>query len=143
MPMLKLDRALERIKHLLKHYRETIQTKEFSVDGQTNQNSEGKLQVLIEKGAVKAAVLLLALICYMYQSDRANMQANMKALDYQIKANQRAISRLNDGKASREELKSAIQAIAQNNNALKSDMKDAIQVLRDDLVQRLDLINKR
>lgn len=108
-----------------------------------NKNENGKLQSLIEKFGAKVGLLLLALVCYMYQTDRAYTQAQIKTLDAMIKSNQRAISRLNDGKASREELKSAIQAIAQNNDALKNDMKESLQVLRNDLVQRLDLINKR
>lgn len=111
--------------------------------GQTNQNSEGRLQGLIEKFGAKAALLLLALLCYLYQTDRAYTQAQMTALDSMIKSNQRAISRLNDGKASREELKSAIDAIVQNNNSLKADLKETVQVLRNDLVQRIDMIGTR
>ncbi len=111
---------------------------------EVNQNNEGgKLNSLIEKWGSKSAMLLLALVCFMYQSDRANMQAQMRALDSMVKANQRAISRLNDGKASREELKSAIDAMVMNNSSLKSDFRDVVQTLRNDLVQRIDLIDKR
>lgn len=102
--------------------------------------SNGKLQELIEKWGGWAALALISLVIFMYQSDRASTQATMNQLEKGIATNSRAINRLNEGKASREELKSAIESVSKDNAAFRQDFKDGMSTLRNDLVQRIDLV---
>lgn len=107
----------------------------------TTQNEEGgKLQQLIEKWGAKSAMLLLALCLFVYQQDRSALIADNKALAARTSANERAIGRLQEGKASREELKAAMETIARDNQRSRDDIKDIIVTLRSDLVQRMDIL---
>lgn len=109
----------------------------------TPNNGDNKLQILIEKWGAKSAMLLLALCAFIYQQDRAALITDNKALAARTAANERAIGRLQEGKASREELKAAIEAIQRDNMRSNSDIKDAIVTLKSDLVQRMDLLADR
>jgi hypothetical protein len=107
----------------------------------TNQN--GKLQELMEKWGAKSAMLLLMLCAFIYQQDRANLIADNKANSARIAASERAIGRLQEGKASREELRDAIGQIARDNQRGYDNMKEIIGTLRSDLVQRMDIMNEK
>lgn len=103
-------------------------------------NEGGKLQDLIEKWGAKSAMLLLALCLFVYQQDRSQLIADNKALAARTAANERAIGRLQEGKASREELKAAMETIQRDNQRSRDDFKEIIGTLRSDLVQRMELL---
>jgi hypothetical protein len=94
----------------------------------------------MNKWGVKSAFLLLVLCSWIYQQDRAQVMSDNKALAARTAANERAIGRLQEGKASREELKSAIETIARDNQRSRDDLKESMNTLRNDLVQRMDII---
>lgn len=106
----------------------------------TPTKNEGKLQEYIERWGAKSAMLLVALCLFIYQQDRSSLIADNKALSARTSANERAIGRLQEGKASREELKAAMETIARDNQRSRDDMKDIIGTLRADLVQRMDIL---
>lgn len=103
----------------------------------------GKLQELIEKWGAKSAALLLALCVFIYQQDRGQLIADNKALSARTAANERAIGRLQEGKASREELKAAIETIQRDNQRSRDDIKETIGTLRSDLISRMDILTER
>lgn len=106
-------------------------------------SENGKLQELINKWGSKSAWLLVVLCTWIYQQDRGQMIADNKALSARMAAGERAIGRLQEGKASREELKSALESIQRDNIRSRDDLKDSMNTLRNDLVQRMDLIVNR
>lgn len=105
--------------------------------------NEGKLHALIEKFGGWAALMLLSLIIYQYQTDKAYMQESIAAANARIGASERAIGRVQDTKASREEVKALNEQWLRDMQGLKSDFKDGISLLRNDLAARLDLSSKR
>lgn len=102
--------------------------------------TSGKLQELIEKWGAKSAALLVVLCAFIYQQDRAALISDNKALSARVSASERAIGRLQEGKASREELKAAMDSIKADNQRGRDDFKDVVQTLRNDLVQRMELM---
>lgn len=98
------------------------------------------LQGLIAKWGGWSAMILLSLVVFVYQSDRTQLIADNKALSARTAANERAIGRLQEGKASREELRSAIDAVSKDNAMFRQDFKEGLGQLRSDLVQRMDFI---
>lgn len=107
-------------------------------------NGEGKLQNMIEKFGKWAAAALISLVIFMYQSDRTQLISDNKALAARTAANERAIGRLQEGKASREELKSAIESVSKDNATFRSDFKETLYGMKNDLIARMDLIaNKK
>lgn len=100
----------------------------------------GKLQGLIEKWGGWSAMILLSLVVFVYQSDRTQLVSDNKALSARTAANERAIGRLQEGKASREELRSAIDTVSKDNAMFRQDFKEGLGQLRSDLVQRMDFI---
>lgn len=109
----------------------------------TTATSNGKLQELMEKWGAKSAGLLVVLCAFIYQQDRSSLIADNKALGARVSASERAIGRLQEGKASREELKAAMDSIKADNQRGRDDFKDIINTMRNDLVQRMDLMQKR
>lgn len=105
--------------------------------------SEGKLQALIEKWGGWCAMMLLALIIYQYQTDKAYMQESIAAANARIGSTERAIGRVQDSKANREEVKALQEQWLRETQALRQDIKDGMSVLRSDLAARLDLSSKR
>jgi hypothetical protein len=104
----------------------------------------GKLNGMIEKWGAKSAMLLLLLCVFVYQQDRGQAAADNKALAARTAANERAIGRLQEGKASREELKAAMDSISRDNQRSRDDIKEIVSTLKNDLIQRMDLLtNKR
>jgi hypothetical protein len=106
-------------------------------------NEGGKLQELIQKFGGWAGVALISLAAFMYQGDKASTQQAIEGLEKNIATNQRAISRLQDGKASRAELKELQEAWLRESQSSRQDYKDQMNILRNDIIQRLDIINKR
>ena len=118
---------------------------------ESNENESGKLQKLLEKWGTTVTVLLFTLSIFVYKQDKATLetaitnvasqaQMDQKGLSTQINSNTRAISRLQEGKASREELKTAIESVSKDNAIFRQDVKDSINTLRNDLVQRMDIL---
>jgi len=118
---------------------------------ESNDNDSGKLQKLLEKWGTTVTVLLFTLSIFVYKQDKATLetaianvasqaQMDQKGLSTQINSNTRAISRLQEAKASREELKTAIESVSKDNAIFRQDVKDSINTLRNDLVQRMDIL---
>lgn len=95
--------------------------------------SENKLQDLIQKFGGFAGVALISLTGFMYQADRTNTQSAIAGLEKNIAANQRAISRLQEGKVSREEFKNVQEQWIRETQGLRQDIRDLAGVLRVDL----------
>lgn len=109
----------------------------------TPENQGDKLSQLIEKWGYVAGVIIVSLCLYMYQGDKGNIQDNMIATNARVTVAERAISRLQDGKASREELKTSQEASLRELQGLRQDMKDMMSVMRSDYQSRLDYNNKK
>lgn len=99
----------------------------------SNPNENGKLQALIDKFGGWAAGSLIMLLGYMYQGDRANIQAAVANAEKGIATNQRAISRLQEGKVSREEFKNVQEQWIRETQGLRQDIRDLAGVLRVDV----------
>lgn len=95
--------------------------------------TEGKLQELIEKFGGWAVLSLVGLLGFMYQQDRANTQAELAMVNKSIAANQRAISRLQEGKVSREEFKSVQEQWIRETAGMRNDIRDLVNALRIDI----------
>lgn len=92
--------------------------------------SENKLQGLIEKFGGWTSMCLLALVCYMYQGDRAATQVAIASVEKGVATNSRAISRLQEGKVSREEFKTVQEQWIRETQGLRQDMRDFTTALR-------------
>lgn len=110
---------------------------------QSKGHGEGKLQQLIEKFGGWAFMIILTMGVYMYQGDKANMQENMAAVNARVTSTERSIGRLQDGKASREELKSSQEASLRELQGLRADMKDLMATMRNDMAARLELTRQK
>lgn len=95
--------------------------------------SESKLQELIQKLGGYAGIALITLACFMYQSDKTTMAATISGLEKSIASNQRAISRLQEGKVSREELKNVQEQWVREMQGMRQDLRDLAGVLRVDV----------
>lgn len=95
--------------------------------------SENKLQGLIERFGGWTSMCLLALLCYMYQGDRANTQASIASVEKSVAVNVRAISRLQEGKVSREEFKSVQEQWIRETQGLRMDIRELTNAMRIDL----------
>jgi hypothetical protein len=90
--------------------------------------SEGKLQQLIEKFGGWAAIALVTLACFTYQGDRANTQSQIIAIETNLKTTNRAISRLQEGKVSKEELKNVQESWIRETAGLRQDIRDFMKM---------------
>lgn len=97
------------------------------------QNETSKLQDLIERFGGWAGIALVSLAAFMYQGDKANTQNALDALEKNIATNQRAISRLQEGKVSREEFKSVQEQWIRETQGLRQDIRDLTGALRIDV----------
>lgn len=96
--------------------------------------SEGsKLDELVERFGGWAAGALIVLLGYMYQGDRANTQNEIAGLERNIAANQRAISKLQEGKVSREEFKNVQELWIRETQGIRQDIRGLTDALRIDL----------
>lgn len=98
--------------------------------------SEGKLQTLIERFGGWTFGALCAVMIFTYQSDKAATQQTIAGLEKNIATNQRAISRLQEGKVSREEFKSVQEQWIRETIGLREDIREGLKTLRSDLAQR-------
>lgn len=96
-------------------------------------NEGGKLNDLIEKFGGWTVVALVAVIGYMYQGDRANTQAAIAGVEKNIDSTQKAISRLQEGKVSREEFKTVQEQWIRETQGLRQDIRELTGALRVDL----------
>lgn len=101
----------------------------------TTSNSEGsnKIHEMVEKFGGWTAAILLALVCYMYQGDRANTAQAIAGLEKNIEANQLSIGRLQEGKMSREEFKSVQDQWIRETVGIRQDIRDLTIALRIDV----------
>lgn len=99
----------------------------------TQSSENGKLQTMIEKFGGWAAATLIALIGYMYQGDRANTQSAISSVERGITLNTRAISRLQEGKVSREEFKTVQEQWIRETQGLRQDIRELTGALRIDI----------
>lgn len=99
----------------------------------SERGSDNKVQMLIEKFGGWTSMCLLALLCYMYQGDRANTQAAIASVEKGVAVNVRAISRLQEGKVSREEFKSVQEQWIRETQGLRQDIRDLTNSLRVDV----------
>lgn len=97
------------------------------------QNEGSKLQDLIEKFGGWAGIALVSLAAFMYQGDKANTMAAISGLEKNIATNQRAISRLQEGKVSREEFKSVQEQWIRETQGLRQDIRELTGALRVDV----------
>lgn len=104
---------------------------------------ENKLNKMIERFGGWAGLLLLSLCIWTYQQDRAITQQAIAANSSGIKATERAISRIQDTKVSREEFKGVQEQWLRETQGMRSDIKDGMNILRNDFAQRMEVLIKR
>jgi uncharacterized protein YukE len=92
-----------------------------------------KVQELIEKFGGWAAIALISLLGFMYQSDRANTQAEIRGLEKQIASQSGSIRRLQEGKVSREEFKTVQEQWIRETQGMRQDLRELTSALRIDL----------
>lgn len=97
---------------------------------------ESKLQDLIQKFGGFAGIALVSLAAFTYQGDKANIQSSIANAEKGIAANQRAISRLQEGKVSREEFKTVQEQWIRETIGLREDIREGLKTLRTDLAER-------
>jgi len=105
-------------------------------------SKQDKLQVILDHWGKMAVGLVLTLGVYSYQGDRQAIQNDMAGLSARTGASERSIGRLQDQKASREEVKELQTQFIREMSGTRQDFKDGMQLLRNDIVQRLDLIKR-
>jgi uncharacterized protein YukE len=94
---------------------------------------ESKLQELIAKFGGWAGLALISVVVFMYQGDKANTQSAITGLEKSIASTQREISRLQEGKVSREEFKSVQEQWIRETQGLRQDIRGLTDALRIDL----------
>lgn len=103
---------------------------------------QDKLQSILDHWGKMAVGFVIALGVYSYQGDRQAIQNDMAGLSARTGASERSIGRLQDQKASREEVKELQTQFIREMSGTRQDFKDGMQLLRNDIVQRLDLIKR-
>lgn len=96
----------------------------------TNPAGDSKVQQLIEKFGGWAAVALISLVGFMYQGDRANMQASIAALEKVVASQGRSIERVRESKLSKEEFKSAQEVWIREAQGMREDIRDLTKMLQ-------------
>jgi len=99
-----------------------------------------KINLLIEKFGGWAAVTLIVLVSFMYQQDRASMKAELASTNARIVSAERSIGRLQEGKASRAELKELQESFLREIVGTRQDMKEGFQIIRSDIAQRMEMM---
>lgn len=107
----------------------------------SNQANDGsKLQELIWKFGGWAVLALISVVGVMYTNDRQNTANELATLEKSITATQRAISRLQEGKVSREEFRSVqeqwireTQGMRQETQGMRQDIRELTSALRIDI----------
>lgn len=107
----------------------------------TDQTS--KLNILIEKFGGWAAVTLIILVSFMYQQDRASTSSEIAAVNARVVSAERSIGRLQEGKASRAELKELQETFLREIVGTRQDMKEGFSIIRSDIAQRMELLKTK
>lgn len=104
---------------------------------------QDRLQVILDHWGKMAVGLVLTLGIYSYQGDRQAIQNDMAGLSARTGASERSIGRLQDQKASREEVKELQTQFIREMSGTRMDFKEGMQQVKLDIIQRLDMMNKR
>jgi hypothetical protein len=104
---------------------------------------QDKLQSILDHWGKMAVGFVIALGVYSYQGDRQAIQNDMAGLSARTGAAERSIGRLQDQKASREEVKELQTQFLREMSGTRMDFKEGMQQVKLDIIQRLDMINKR
>lgn len=90
-------------------------------------NGESKLQQLLDKMGGMAGMAVLALVLFVYQTDRAAQQAVNLQHKKDITAVLRAVDKVRDDKVSKAEFKDALQSMTTETRGLRQDLKDLMR----------------
>ena len=111
-------------------------------NGEPQGAQDGKLQAILDHWGKMAVGFVIALGVYSYQGDRQAMQNDMAGISARTGSNERSIGRLQDQKASREEVKELQAQFIREMSGTRTDIKEGFQLLRSDINQRFDMIKK-
>lgn len=110
---------------------------------QDNPQVNGKLNQLIEKFGGWAAVTMIAMAAWFYNTGQAENLRRYDSVVAITTEHTRAISRLQDSKASRAELKELQESFLRETQGLRQDFKEGFSILRADIsVRREYTLNK-
>lgn len=93
-----------------------------------SEKQDGKLQTLIEKFGGWAAIALVTLASFMYQSDKTATQLQIATLEKSVAASNRAIERVRVGYVSKEEFKNVQESWIRETAGLRQDIRDYIKM---------------
>lgn len=96
----------------------------------TQSQEEGKLQQLIAKFGGWAGIALVTLACWTYQGDRSNVQQQIIQIEKSISSNSRSINRLQEGKLSKEEFKTAQENWIRETAGMREDIRDLTKIIQ-------------
>lgn len=102
-----------------------------------------KINTLVEKFGGWAFLTLIILVSFVYQQDRAATSAEISAVNARVVAAERSIGRLQEGKASRAELKELQETFLREIVGTRQDMKEGFQIIRSDIAQRMEMIKQQ
>jgi len=103
---------------------------------QDNPQVNGKLNQLIEKFGGWAAVTMIAMAAWFYNTGQAENLIRYDSVVAITTEHTRAISRLQDSKASRAELKELQESFLRETQGLRQDFKEGFSILRADISVR-------
>ena len=110
---------------------------------QDNPHGNGKLNQLIEKFGGWAAITMIGMAAWFYNTGQAENLRRYDSVVAITTEHTRAISRLQDSKASRAELKELQESFLRETQGLRQDFKEGFSILRADIsVRREYTLNK-
>ena len=109
---------------------------------ENERSRQDKLQGILDHWGKMAVGFVIALGVYSFQGDRQAIQNDMAGLSARTGASERSIGRLQDQKASREEVKELQAQFIREMSGTRTDIKEGFQLLRSDINQRFDMIKK-
>lgn len=101
-----------------------------------SQQENGKLTQLIEKFGGWAAVAMITMAAWFYNTQQVENLRRYDAITAITTEHTRAISRLQDSKASRAELKELQESFLRETQGLRQDFKEGFSILRADISVR-------
>lgn len=105
--------------------------------------ASNKINSYVEKFGGWVGLALLTLVVFMYQQDRATTSASIAAVDARVATAERSIGRLQEGKASRAELKELQETFLREIVGTRQDMKEGFSIIRSDIAQRMELLKAK
>ncbi len=102
-----------------------------------------RINSYIEKFGGWVGLMLLTLVIFMYQQDRAATAADIQATNARVTASERSIGRLQEGKASRAELKELQETFLREIVGTRQDMRDGFAIIRSDIAQRMEFVKNK